>query len=141
ARAAGVPFEIGAGTLRPVTITLTNVRLTTALDAVCDNASCAWRLDGALKVTPVAAGRRASLPPRVSFDVKDSPGAEVFRAMGAAIGVTVTVSPGTASPEQTLSLSFHNAATTDVLNMMCEALRCEWSFDAENGLRIAPKKR
>ena len=34
AAAAGVPLEPGAGAMRPVTITLTNVRLRTAIDAV-----------------------------------------------------------------------------------------------------------
>src|SRR5207247_9157633 len=40
AAAAGVPMELGAGTMRPVTITLTNVRLRTASDAGCDNELC-----------------------------------------------------------------------------------------------------
>ena len=38
ASAAGIKAEIGAGAMRPVTITLTNVKLATALNAVCDNA-------------------------------------------------------------------------------------------------------
>src|SRR5262249_14827890 len=53
AAGAGVNVSIAAGNLRPVTITLTNVKLATALDAVCDNALCTWRFAGALQVTPL----------------------------------------------------------------------------------------
>src|SRR5262249_31026813 len=62
ARGAGFEVEIAPGDLRPVTITVTNVRLGTALNAVCENASCRWSLQfssqtpipqqGVLKVTP-----------------------------------------------------------------------------------------
>ena len=51
AAAAGMKAEIAAGSMRPVTITLTNVKLVTALNAVCDNALCTWRLAGSLRVT------------------------------------------------------------------------------------------
>src|SRR5262245_57074738 len=44
ARGAGFEVEIAPGDLDPVTITVTNVRLGTALNAVCENASCRWRL-------------------------------------------------------------------------------------------------
>src|SRR6267378_1744813 len=49
AAAAGVKTEIAAGPMRPVTITLTNVKLGTALNAVCENAWCSWHLSGSLK--------------------------------------------------------------------------------------------
>jgi len=70
ATAAGLTVEIGAGTLRPVTITLTSVKLGTALNALCDNALCSWsRVSGSLKVTPFPSEKAALLPPRVSFSL------------------------------------------------------------------------
>jgi hypothetical protein len=139
ARAAGIPLEIGPGALRPVTIALTNVKLGTALNAVCENASCAWRLEEALKIVPVSTDRLVALPPRVSLDLHDTPAADVFRALGAAIGVPVAVDLDHAREPTSLSLKFKDAATTDVLSLLCKLQRCEWSFDATKGLRVSQK--
>jgi hypothetical protein len=52
AMAAGLTVEVSSSDLGPVTLTLTNVRLRTALDAICDTAACAWKPDGTtIKVT------------------------------------------------------------------------------------------
>ena len=148
ARAVGFRVEIAPGDLRPVTITLTNVRLGTALNAVCENASCTWRLSflsttpiplqGVLKVTPIATDRNAALPPRVSLDLHDTPAQDVFRALAAAIDIPVTVDPGL--PNGLVSLTFKNAATADVLNMICNMQQCDWSFDLASGLRVTRKR-
>jgi len=53
---------IGTGTMRPVTVTLTNVKLRTALDAIRDNALCSWRFDRSLHVTPLPSEASALLP-------------------------------------------------------------------------------
>jgi hypothetical protein len=110
AAGAGVKVEIGAGSMRPVTITLTNVKLATALDAVCDNALCSWRFSGSLQVTPLPSEKSVMLPPRVSFSVEETPPTEVFRALAAAVGVAVTIEPSL--PADPVSLNFKNAATT-----------------------------
>jgi len=148
ARAAGFDVEVAAGDLRPVTITLTNVRLGTALNAVCDNASCRWSLQfssttpipqqGVLKVTPLANDRSTALPPRVSFDLHDTPARDVFRALAAAIDIPVTVDPDL--PNGPVSLTFKDAATADVLNMICNIQQCDWSFDPAYGLRVTKKR-
>jgi len=138
AGAAGLTVEIGAGKLRPVTITLTNVRLGTALSALCDNALCSWRLDGSLKITPIEIGQRALLPPRVSFSFDGTPASDVFRALAAAIDVPVTVD--STLPANEVSLKFNNAATSDVLNMLCNIVQCEWDFDPVAGLRVTRKR-
>ena len=40
-----------------------------------------------------------------------------------------------------LSLSFKNAPTATVLNMLCRELNnCQWDFDAVRGLRVTPKR-
>jgi hypothetical protein len=148
ARGAGFAVEIAQGDLRPVTITVTNVRLGTALNAVCENASCRWSLQfssqtpvplhGVLKVTPLPNDRGSALPPRVSFDLRDTPASDVFRALAAAINVPVTVDPDL--PAETVNLTFKNAATADVLELLCEMEKCEWSFDPAYGLRVTKRR-
>ena len=139
AAAAGVPMELGAGTMRPVTITLTNVRLRTAIDAVCDNALCSWDLmQGTLKVTPLPSEKSAALPPRVSFSLWDSPVRDVFRALAAAIDVQVTIE--SSLPNQLVSMNFKNAQTPGVLNILCGMANCAWDFDPDRGLRVMRKR-
>ena len=139
AAAAGLKVELGSGNLRPVTITLTNVKLGTALNAVCENASCVWRLQGTLTVTPVPIDSIASLPARVSFEVRDTPAGDVFRALATAIGVPVAVD--LAPSWGLLSLSVKNAPTARLLNALCRELNnCQWDFDPVRGLRVMPKR-
>ncbi len=139
ASAAGVKAEIGAGSMRPVTITVTNVRLLTALNAVCENAFCTWRYDGtALKVTPLPSAASALLPPRVSFALWDVPPIDVFRALAAAIGVAITIEPSL--PNNVVSLNFKNAPTPEVLNTLCNMMQCEWDFDPVRGIRVTTKR-
>ena len=136
AGATGLTVDIGPGALRPVTITLTNVRLGTALNAVCENASCVWRLDGALKVSAVAGQARFALPPMVSFEIYDVLPVEVFRAFAAVLDVPLSVETTLSSEPATLR--FRNAAPSDALNMLCSMARCQWRFDAARGLRLIP---
>lgn len=134
ATAAGLTVEFEAGALRPVTITLTNVRLGTALAAVCENAACVWRLDGALKVSPITERRPLTLPKAVSFEVYDVPAREVFRALAAALDVPLSVETSLSTEPSTIRL--RNAAPADALNLLCSNARCQWRFDPERGLRI-----
>jgi hypothetical protein len=138
ARGAGLKLEVGPGTLRPVTIALTNVKLVNALNAVCDNALCLWRLDGVLRITPLPSESSASLPPRVSFALHDTPVSEVFRALAASINVQLTIEPGLSS--EPISMVFKSAPTGEVLSMLCNMNRCEWDFDPVRGLRIMQKR-
>ena len=138
AAAAGLKVEMGSGTLRPVTITLTNVKLGTALNAVCENAWCVWRLQGTLSVTPVPNDKIAALPALVSFEVRDTPLGDFLRAFAAAIDVPVTVDPVLSS--EPMNVSFKNTRTTDVLNFFCGWHNCQWDFDAVRGLRVTRKQ-
>src|SRR5687768_6917532 len=64
AKAAGLTVQASSSDLRPVTLTLTNVRLRTALDAICDTAACAWKLDGTtITVTSTGPSASGGLPP------------------------------------------------------------------------------
>jgi len=138
AAATGLTVEIGAGSLRPVTITLTNVKLGTALNAVCETASCVWRLQKTLVVTPVAPDRAGSLPDRVSFAIHDVPAGDVFRALATAINVPITVDPALGSGGL-LSLSFKNARTAEILDLLCTDYQCRWDFDPVRGIRVTRK--
>lgn len=138
AAAAGVKAEIAAGAMRPVTITLTNVKLGTALNAVCENALCSWRFTGSLKVTPLPSESSALLPPRVSLALWDVSPTDVFRALASAIGVPVSVEPSL--PSDPVSFNFKDAATSEVLNTLCSMLNCSWDFDPQRGLRVMQKR-
>jgi type II secretory pathway component GspD/PulD (secretin) len=138
AAGAGLKAEVAPGAMRPVTITLTNVRLGTALNAVCENALCTWRLAGALKVIPLPSEASAALPARVSFQLWDVAPTDVFRALAAAIGTPVTIEPSL--PNDPVSFNFKEAPTAEVLNILCNMLQCSWDFDARRGLRVTQKR-
>jgi hypothetical protein len=138
AAAAGLIVEIGAGQLRPVTITLTNVKLGTALTAVCENASCVWELKSVLKVSPIASNKRIALPPTVSFEVQDTTPREVFRALATALDVPLNIE-ATLSNEP-VSFRVSRVSTSEVLNMLCGIHRCQWTLDPDRGLRVLAKR-
>jgi type II secretory pathway component GspD/PulD (secretin) len=139
ASGAGLSVQVGSGRLRPVTIALTNVKLSNALNALCDNALCLWSLDGSvLRVTPLPSEKSASLPPMVSFELHDTTATDVFRALAAAIDVPITIEPGLSS--ETVSFNFKNAATSEVLNILCNFQQCQWDFDPARGLRVTQKR-
>ena len=138
AAAVGIKADIAAGSMRPVTITLTNVKLGTALNAVCENALCSWLFAGTLKVTPLPSEGSALLPPRVSLALWDVSPTDVFRALGAAIGAAVTIEPSL--PNEPVSFNFKDMATAETLNMLCNMLQCSWDFDPQRGLRVMQKR-
>ena len=139
ARVAGLPLEVSSGDLRPVTITLTNVKLGTALNAVCENASCTWRLQAGLKITPLVEERSATLPAHVSIDLHDTPASDVFRALATAMNVPVMLDFDPSGGP--ISIQVKDALTTDVLNMLCKIQHCEWAFDARTGLRVSRQRQ
>lgn len=138
-QSAGLSVQVGSGTLRAVTITLTAVRLSNALNALCDNALCTWRLDaGVLRITPLPAEAGAALPARVSFELHDTPATDFFSALAAAMGVPVTIEPSLSG--EPVSFTFKNMATVDVLNLLCNVQHCDWKFDPMHGLRVTQKR-
>jgi hypothetical protein len=129
AKAAGLTVEMPAAPLQPVTLTLTNVRLRTALDAICDTAACTWRLEGTT-IKVVAAGGNESmsaLPATVSIALDEVPVRDFFHAIGAAINVPVTIEGSPDRPP--LTAKFTNAPTTTVLDFLCKKAGCTWDFD------------
>jgi hypothetical protein len=139
ARGAGLTAEIGSGSLRPVNIAVTNVKLVNVLNALCDNALCLWQLSGrTLRITPLPSESSVALPERVSFELHDTTATDVFLALAAAIGVQVTIEPSLGS--ELISMTFKNASTAEVLNMLCNLQQCDWDFDPTRGLRVTKKK-
>ena len=136
AKAAGLTVDVPSSDLRPVTLTLTNVRLRTALDAICDTAACAWKLDGTTIIvrssgTSVASG----LPPLVSLALDEVAMSDVFRAIGAAVGIVVVMEGRVERPPVTVK--FTNAHTSAVLDHLCRNAGCTWEYDRASGeLRV-----
>jgi hypothetical protein len=129
-RAAGLTASIEPGMLLPVTTAVTNVRLETALNAVCENASCRWTLqDRAVIVTPVPIDGAWLLPRSVSIALSDASVLEVFRALAAALNVQLSVE-GALPSGPPISVRFSNADPADVLNFLAQAIKCSWQVDA-----------
>ena len=128
AKASGLTVELPQAPLLPVTITLTNVRLRVAFDAICDTASCTWRLEGTtVKVGATATATPGGLPSTVSLALDQVPPSEVFRALGASIGVAVRIEGAVDRPPA--SVTFTNMDTKVALNLLCKNAGCTWEFD------------
>jgi sigma-70-like protein len=75
---------------------------------------------------------------RVTIDCRAAPVPDVIAAIGAAIGVAVTIEPGL--PSDPVGFAFKDAPTAEVLNILCNLLQCAWDFDPERGLRVTQKR-
>ena len=131
ARGAGLSVSGVGGDLHPVTITLTNVKLSNALNAICDNASCTWRLDaGELRIAPAPAGKVTTLPPHLSLELHGATSREVLRAVATALGIGIVIDRDMDMRGGVpMNLNFVNASTSLVLDVVCKVQNCEWSFD------------
>lgn len=129
-RAAGLTVTIAPGTLLPVTTAVTNARLETALNAVCENASCRWTLsDRAVVVTPVPLDAASFLPRAISIYLSDASVLEVLRALAAALRLQLSVE-GVLPDTSPVNIKFTNAPPAEVLNFLAQAIKCSWQFDA-----------
>ena len=137
--AAGLSTEIGVIDLRPITVTLTNVRLGTALNAVCDNAFCSWELQGnVLKVTALETPQNRLLPRIISIELSQSPLADVLTAFAVAIDVDLMVQ--TELPQTPVNVKFTNAEPENILNFFCQVANCAWDLDSSRRLTIRALK-
>lgn len=126
--AAGLTLNIAEGTLLPVTVSLTNVRLETALTGVCENASCQWSLNGgSVVVAPLPVETAAALPPVVSVSLSDVLVGDVFRAVAAALNLELIVEG--VLPDERVTIAFRDAPPANVLNFLALAARCSWQFE------------
>lgn len=126
--AAGLTLDVAQGPLLPVTVSLTNVRLETALTGVCENASCQWSLnDRSLVVAPMPVVTVTALPSVVSIALSEVLVGDVFRAVAAALSVELVVEGEL--PDERVTISFRNAPPANVLNFLALAARCSWQFE------------
>jgi hypothetical protein len=151
-RAGNFPTSLTTKPLLPVTVTLTNVKLRTALDAVCENAGCYWQLgrnemappeyrDTLLLAIRTLDDPLPRLPGTVSIDLKNLPVSEAFRVFAAALKVTLVLE--TELPERRLSLNLDSVNATETLRRLCEVRvgNCAWSLDEKTRtLRVSPRK-
>ncbi len=104
------------------------VRLDTALNAACENASCAWELDGRLvKVRPRPVGVATGLPRVMSVALSDASLRDVFRALAAALYLDLVVEGDLT--DKPVSIKFANAAPEVILNFLAAGVGCVWRID------------
>lgn len=128
-KAAGLTLEVATGPLLPVTAAVTNVRLETALTAVCENASCRWTLrDRAIVVTPVPLDGGTTLPAAVSIALSEASVRDVFRALAAALNVQLQIDGDL--PDEPVTIAFRNAAPENVLNFLAQVAKCSWQLES-----------
>ena len=126
--AGGLIVNAAPGLLMPVSTTLTNVRLGTALTAVCENASCVWQLlDRVLTITPVMPATEASLPRSISIDLADASLRDVFQALAVSLNVALDVEGDL--PTTPVTIRFNRAAPENVLTFLAQIGRCSWEFE------------
>ena len=129
-KAAGLTVEVSSSDLRPVTLTLTNVRLRNALDAICDTAACAWKLDGTtIKVTSSGTSAATGLPPLVSLALDEVAVPDVFRAIGAAVGVAVVIEGSVERPPVTVKFTTRRPAPSSTICARTQAARGNTTTD------------
>jgi hypothetical protein len=126
--AAALTPDFAPGSLLPVTIALTNVRLETALTAVCENAGCAWELrDRRLKVTPMPIAAGVTLPHTVSIALSDASTLDVFRALATTLNLELSVEGEL--PDRLVSIRLNNASPAAVLNILAQNAQCSWQIE------------
>lgn len=127
-QSAGLTSDVASGTLLPVTIALTNVRLETALSALCESASCQWSLNGgSVAVIPVPIGEATQLPPTLSIALAGASVRDVFQGLAAALHAQLVVEGEL--PATPVYISFPKAAPANVLNFLAQAVGCSWQFE------------
>ena len=142
ANAASMQLAVSEEPMSPVTVTLTNARVRTALDAVCENAGCQWSVvDGkppVLKVNRWGSGGKWSLKSDLSVHLKGALFEQAFLALASYLDVSIVFEGKL--PVQTVTISLKEGTTTTLLDALCKAANCTWRFEPESKrLVILPK--
>ncbi len=146
ARVAGVQIT-AEGVSGDVTLELENVRVRTILTAICDSIGCRWDLQaGKLRITPLPESERpaprvkpsaAALDAPIDLKVTGASVRDILETVGKIMSAKVLIDSGV---EGKVSLELDNAPLRDVLNILCKASKCRWSFDEDRGiLSVKPK--
>lgn len=149
ARVAGVQIA-AEGVSGDVTLELENVRVRTILTALCDSIGCRWDLQAGnppkLRITPLPAGERPAprvrpgaeaLDTPIDLKVTDASVRDILETAAEMMSATALIDSGV---EGKVSLELDNTPLRDVLDILCRASKCTWSFDADREvLSVKPK--
>ena len=127
---------IGEGTSL-VTLTMSNVRVRTALDAACETAGCKWVvIDGTpplLKVTGARANPKLDIKSQVSVHLNTALFEQAFRTLASALQMEIVIDGKL--PIKSVTLQVKEGTTTTLLDALCKAASCTWRFD-QDGKRL-----
>jgi hypothetical protein len=115
----------------PVTVTLANARLRTALDAVCENAGCKWWVDGpagVLKVQPVGGPAGLELQSWLSIHLADSGIEQILRTLASHLNVTLAVEGQL--EKKAITMSVQRVPIRTLLDELCRR-SCTWNLDTQ----------
>jgi type II secretory pathway component GspD/PulD (secretin) len=134
AQLSGLEIALTPGVQGKVNIQLENVRLRTVLDALCESLGCRW--DAAdnhhLRVVPTAektAGPgRSTLDEPIDVNVTKADARDMLKTFGSLMSTEVVIDPGVKGE---VSLQLHNQPVRKVLDAVCQAAGCSWSYDAD----------
>ena len=120
-----------------VTLTMSNVRVRTALDAVCESAGCKWVvIEGQpplLKVTGAKASPKLDIKSQVSVHLNTALFEQAFRTLASALQMEIVIDGKL--PIKSVTLQVKDGTTTTLLDALCKAASCTWRFD-QDGKRL-----
>jgi type II secretory pathway component GspD/PulD (secretin) len=134
ARLSNLEIALDPGVHGKVNIQLENVRLRTVLDAMCDSLGCRW--DAAdnhhLRVIPTAektSGEgRSTLDEPIDVKVTAADARSMLKTFGSLMSAEVTIDPAVKGE---VSLNLQSVPVRKVLDAICQAVSCSWSYDAD----------
>jgi type II secretory pathway component GspD/PulD (secretin) len=116
-----------------ITIKLTDVRVRTALDAVCESAGCKWSVTdgqpGLLKVTRIRGDRKLDLKANVSIHLTSTLFEQAFQMLAGYLQMDIVFDGKL--PVKSVTLQIKEGTTTTLLDALCKAANCTWRIDPE----------
>jgi type II secretory pathway component GspD/PulD (secretin) len=116
-RVLGLPVDIDPAIESPVTLKLVDVRLRTALNAVCDSLRCGWRIEAAAdgerrlrftaiadNLTPVHLPASHGLAERLTLSLAEAPLGSVLETLARVSGGSAELDPSLADQKVTIEL-------------------------------------
>lgn len=135
------------GPVGPITLNVQNVRLRTALDAVCDGLSATWALDSRSNPAtihvdvPSGSGDRdetLTLDQPITLRLADADARDVLRSCARLLGVRTEMSTGVCG---TVTLDARETPLSRFLDEVCRQSHCRWNLDRgpnDPVLRVVP---
>lgn len=116
-----------------ITIKLTDVRVRTALDAVCESAGCKWTVmhgePAILKITRTRPGRPLDIKANLSIHLKSTLFEQAFRTLASYLQMEIVIDGKL--PMQSVTLQVKEGTTTTLLDALCKAAQCTWRLEPE----------